>query len=269
VEEVVVRAVRVVRVVLVDRVARGAGLAIVVCVDALLLVRGADDVAVPFLRLALLLVLLLVLLFFPVLLLPLVLPLSLVAPVVVAFLLFLPLRTLTRLMPVAFLASSLAFSRFILAYATPPFFMASSSSIRARSRTFCFRIRRAAAVVVGDCAVLMDLVLALGLALGARILFQGLVLRCGDLEPRFKTGYVTGISVRVSMARGGSMGWVAAAEGDGTLVLLLLHIVGNTSIFKKMFNAWFDLCARNDFKFSDGFVLICQQSRMGRMEIRS
>jgi hypothetical protein len=71
------------------------------------------------------------------------------------------------------------------------------------------------------------------------------------------------------MARGGSMGWVAAAEGDGTLVLLLLHIDGNTSIFKKMFNAWFDLCARNDVKFSNGFVLIFQQSRMGRMEIRS
>ena len=111
-------------------------------------------------------------------------------------------------------------------------------------------------MVVGDCAVLMVLVLALGLALGARILFQGLVLRCGDLEPRFKTGYVTGISVRVSMARGGSMGWVAAAEGDGTLVLLLLHIVGNTVFSKKMFNAWFDLCARNDFKGFDGFVPI-------------
>ena len=125
-------------------------------------------------------------------------------------------------------------------------------------------------MVVGDCAVLMVLVLALGLALGARILFQGLVLRCGDLEPRFKTGYVTGISVRVSMARGGSMGWVAAAEGDGTLVLLLLHIVLVHSIFQKMFNAWFDLCARNDVKFSNGFVLIFpMQSRMGRMEIRS
>ena len=266
-----VRAVRVVRVVLVDRVARGAGLAIVVCLDALLLVRGADDVAVPFLRLALLLlVLVLLLLFLPVLLLPLVLPLSLVAPVVVAFLLFLPLRTLTRLMPVAFLASSLAFSRFILAYATPPFFMASSSSIRARSSTFCFRIRRAAAVVVGDCAVLMDLVLALGLALGARILFQGLVLRCGDLEPRFKTGYVTGISVRVSMARGGSMGWVAAAEGDGTLVLLLLHIVGNTQYFQKKCSTLGLTCVRGTMsKGSMDLFQSFQQSRMGRMEIRS
>lgn len=207
------RAVRVVRVVLVDRVTRGAGLAIVVCLDDRLLVRVVDDVAVPFLLLAT---------FLPVLPLFLVLPLSLVAPVVVAPLLFLPLRTLTRLMPVLFLASSLAFSRFILAYATPPFFMASSSSSRARSRTFCFRIRRAAAVVVGDCAVLMVLVLALGLALGARMLFQGLVLRCGDLEPRSKTGYVTGISVRVSIARGG---WTAA-EGDcGTVVLLVFHII--------------------------------------------